>query len=89
MFGLGSYMYYADLCKLNDEVPQQSWIPVACIFLFTIACTVGFLVVPWVMIGELYPIQVGIKKILWVSAELWTQFNIVNLIFRFGGYLEV
>lgn len=58
MLGLGSYMYYADLCKASGELPQQTWIPVACIFLFTVACTLGFLVVPWVMIGEIYPVQV-------------------------------
>ncbi|EEB19443.1 conserved hypothetical protein [Pediculus humanus corporis] len=58
MFGLGTYMYYLNNCELAGETPQNTWIPVACIFLFAIACTLGFLVVPWVMIGELFPIQV-------------------------------
>lgn len=39
-------------------VPVASWFPVLCIFTFTITCTLGFLVVPWVMIGELYPQKV-------------------------------
>lgn len=35
-----------------------TWFPVLCIFAFTICCTMGYLVVPWVMIGELYPQKV-------------------------------
>lgn len=60
MIGLGTYMYYK--YQWDNAVPQiapiASWFPVACIFIFTITCTVGFLVVPWVMIGELYPQKV-------------------------------
>lgn len=58
MLGLGFYLFYKDQCVLNNEVPQMTWIPLVCIFGFIIACTMGFLVVPWVMIGEVYPLQV-------------------------------
>lgn len=60
MLGLGTYMYF----KLQWDnatppiAPMYSFIPVMCIFAFTITCTMGFLVVPWVMIGELYPQKV-------------------------------
>lgn len=38
--------------------PVNTWIPVTCLFLFQACCALGFLVVPWVMIGELYPMRV-------------------------------
>lgn len=43
---------------LPPVAPMHTWIPMTCIFIFTMTCTVGFLVVPWVMIGELYPQKV-------------------------------
>lgn len=60
MLGLGIYMNYKyDWDHAVPPVaPVASWFPVFCIFTFTITCTVGFLVVPWVMIGELYPQKV-------------------------------
>lgn len=54
MIGLGFYLQY----KTTTETPQYTWIPLVCIFLFTICCTLGYLIVPWVMIGELYPQKV-------------------------------
>lgn len=63
MVGLGTYMYYANQWKAAGEEIQYTWIPLACIFIFTITCCLGFLVVPWVMIGELYPVQVYPLKI--------------------------
>lgn len=60
MLGLGIYMNYK--YDWDHAVPQvapiAAWFPILCIFTFTITCTVGFLVVPWVMIGELYPQKV-------------------------------
>ncbi|XP_069704012.1 facilitated trehalose transporter Tret1-like [Periplaneta americana] len=58
MVGLGSYMYMREGWAAEGIEPVATWFPVACIFIFTIACTLGFLVVPWVMIGEVYPTQV-------------------------------
>ncbi|XP_055311484.1 facilitated trehalose transporter Tret1-like isoform X2 [Sitodiplosis mosellana] len=51
------YKYYLD--RHDPPLPAQyRWFPVACIFSFTMCCCVGYLVVPWVMIGELYPQKV-------------------------------
>lgn len=58
MLGLGTYMYYKSIWDEQGIPAQHTWIPVACIFTFIITCTLGFLVVPWVMIGELYPMKV-------------------------------
>uniref|UniRef100_A0A7G3AKB0 Putative facilitated trehalose transporter tret1-2 n=1 Tax=Lutzomyia longipalpis TaxID=7200 RepID=A0A7G3AKB0_LUTLO len=60
MIGLGVYLYYKYQWDHADPPiePVNTWFPVACIFVFTITCTLGFLVVPWVMIGELYPQKV-------------------------------
>lgn len=58
MLGLGTYMYYKSLWDAQGIPPMHTWFPVTCIFVFIITCTLGFLVVPWVMIGELYPMKV-------------------------------
>lgn len=60
MIGLGYYLYkkYQWDHTIPKTEPILTWIPVLCIFVFTIASTLGFLVVPWVMIGELYPQRV-------------------------------
>uniref|UniRef100_A0A6B2EJE2 Putative sugar transporter n=1 Tax=Phlebotomus kandelakii TaxID=1109342 RepID=A0A6B2EJE2_9DIPT len=60
MIGLGVYLYYKHQWEHAEPPiePVNTWFPVACIFVFTITCTLGFLVVPWVMIGELYPQKV-------------------------------
>ncbi|CAB3373892.1 Hypothetical predicted protein [Cloeon dipterum] len=58
MLGLGTYMYLAKEAKEAGLAPPPSWIPVLCIFGFTAVSTIGYLVVPWVMIGEVYPSRV-------------------------------
>ncbi|XP_045524198.1 facilitated trehalose transporter Tret1-like isoform X2 [Pieris brassicae] len=58
MVVLSVYLYYVQYWKDNNLPPQYSWIPVASIYLFMIFCTLGFLIVPWIMIGEVYPTQV-------------------------------
>ncbi|XP_041976552.1 facilitated trehalose transporter Tret1-like [Aricia agestis] len=58
MISLSVYMYYVSQWRELGVQPVHSWIPVASIYLFTIFCTLGYLIVPWVMIGEVYPTQV-------------------------------
>lgn len=52
MIGLGSYVW------MKNYLSDYAWIPILCIAGYTIACTLGFLVIPWVMIGEIYPVQI-------------------------------
>uniref|UniRef100_A0A182K6J5 Facilitated trehalose transporter Tret1 n=1 Tax=Anopheles christyi TaxID=43041 RepID=A0A182K6J5_9DIPT len=60
MIGLGVYLYFKHQwdTAVPPIEPTATWFPVACIFIFITTCTVGFLIVPWVMIGELYPMKV-------------------------------
>lgn len=60
MVCLGIYLKYKfDLDHSDPPLhAQYTWFPVLCIFVFTICCTIGYLIVPWVMIGELYPMKV-------------------------------
>ncbi|XP_011503455.1 PREDICTED: facilitated trehalose transporter Tret1-like isoform X2 [Ceratosolen solmsi marchali] len=52
MIGLGIYIW------LKEYLVNYSWIPILCITGYSIACTLGFLVIPWIMIGEIYPVQI-------------------------------
>ncbi|KAG6465043.1 hypothetical protein O3G_MSEX014904 [Manduca sexta] len=58
MIVLAVYMYFINYWKANNLPAQYSWVPIASIYIFMICCTLGYLIVPWVMIGEVYPTQV-------------------------------
>uniref|UniRef100_A0A1B6CPI6 Major facilitator superfamily (MFS) profile domain-containing protein n=1 Tax=Clastoptera arizonana TaxID=38151 RepID=A0A1B6CPI6_9HEMI len=59
MVCLGGYIFKGIEWKAEGVSPlPASWFPVFNIFLFIAASTIGYLVVPWVMIGELYPAKV-------------------------------
>ncbi|XP_015602612.1 facilitated trehalose transporter Tret1 isoform X2 [Cephus cinctus] len=58
MVGLGSYMWLLEYWKSINIPATWTWVPIFCIFAYTITCTLGFLVIPWVMIGEVYPTQI-------------------------------
>lgn len=58
MIGLGAYIWLLVQWKTEGIPPMWTWVPVVCIFAYTITCTLGFLVIPWVMIGEVYPVAV-------------------------------
>ncbi|KAJ8679358.1 hypothetical protein QAD02_015145 [Eretmocerus hayati] len=53
MVGLSMYLWFREYLGAG-----YAWIPILCITGYTIACTLGFLVIPWVMIGEVYPVQI-------------------------------
>jgi facilitated trehalose transporter len=52
MLGLGTYLYFKQMWELQGIAPMYTWVPVACIFIFIITCTLGFLVVPWIMVSS-------------------------------------
>uniref|UniRef100_A0A1B6GJS3 Major facilitator superfamily (MFS) profile domain-containing protein n=1 Tax=Cuerna arida TaxID=1464854 RepID=A0A1B6GJS3_9HEMI len=58
MFGFGFYMYMSDQWTVQGVEKIATWFPVVNLFVFMAASTIGYLVVPWVMIGELYPSKV-------------------------------
>ncbi|XP_046388737.1 facilitated trehalose transporter Tret1-2 homolog isoform X2 [Ischnura elegans] len=56
-----------------------SWIPVICLFGFSITSTMGYLVVPWVMIGEVFPTRVrGILGGVTTCAAHLSVFTVVK-----------
>lgn len=58
MLGFGAYEWIKVYWTTNDIPISWTWFPLLCLILYTIACTLGFLVIPWIMIGEIYPVQV-------------------------------
>ena len=42
MLGLGTYLYYKHQCDLQGITPMNTWIPVACIFIFIIVSSNQF-----------------------------------------------
>ncbi|XP_063821063.1 facilitated trehalose transporter Tret1-2 homolog isoform X1 [Ostrinia nubilalis] len=89
MIVLAVYMYLVAQWRANNEPPMHSWIPVAAIFLFTISCTLGYLIVPWVMIGEVYPTQVrGIVGGMTTCAAHLSVFSVVKTFNLLKGALN-
>ncbi|XP_068630319.1 facilitated trehalose transporter Tret1-like [Battus philenor] len=79
MIVLSVYMYHVHYWKENNLPPTNSWIPVVSICLFMIFCTLGYLIVPWVMIGEVYPTQVrGIVGGMTTCAAHLSVFSVVK-----------
>ncbi|XP_049866386.1 facilitated trehalose transporter Tret1-like isoform X2 [Pectinophora gossypiella] len=79
MISLAIYMYFVSYWKANNQPPMYSWIPVASIFIFMICCTLGYLIIPWVMIGEVYPTQVrGVIGGLTTMAAHLSVFSVVK-----------
>lgn len=67
------------LAFLNSEGEQSPfrWVPNFSIYLFTAMSTIGYLIIPWVMIGELYPTKVNVflSKIIWVCKKYYKCWN--------------
>ncbi|XP_050423740.1 facilitated trehalose transporter Tret1-like [Adelges cooleyi] len=58
MVCFGGYMVQHDIWKSQGITPRATWVPVMNLSTFYAASTIGYLIVPWVMIGEVYPNQV-------------------------------
>ncbi|XP_050523819.1 facilitated trehalose transporter Tret1-2 homolog [Daktulosphaira vitifoliae] len=58
MLCLGSYMFQLDSWKSQGMESQATWLPIMTLYTFYAASTIGYLIVPWVMIGEVYPNQI-------------------------------
>ncbi|XP_063361210.1 facilitated trehalose transporter Tret1-like isoform X1 [Cydia amplana] len=79
MIVLAVYMYFIEQWKQAGVAPMYSWVPVAAIFIFMISCTLGYLIVPWIMIGEVYPMQVrGIVGGMTTTAAHLSVFSVVK-----------
>lgn len=58
MLCLAGYMYQNIFWTVREELAVATWFPVITIFVFYACSTVGYLIVPWVMIGEVFPRQI-------------------------------
>lgn len=56
---LATYLYLISTDKIAKEtVAMLTWIPATSLILYIILSTIGFLTLPWAMIGEVYPADV-------------------------------
>nr|CAH7739006.1 unnamed protein product [Callosobruchus chinensis] len=53
LFTLSFFTYFS---KMYPEY-SLSWMPVACLFLYIAAISIGFVPLPWALIGELFPLR--------------------------------
>lgn len=51
-------MYRNESLAADGRPATFTWIPIMCLFLFYACSTIGYLIVPWVMIGEVFPRQI-------------------------------
>jgi len=58
MLCLSGYMYANASWVANGEQAVATWFPVLSLFLFYACSTIGYMIVPWVMIGEVFPRQI-------------------------------
>lgn len=58
MLCLAGYMYRNAAWTASGEPAVATWFPIMCLFVFYACSTLGYLIVPWVMIGEVFPRQI-------------------------------
>lgn len=58
MLCLAGYMYKNIAWMESGETAVAPWFPIMSLFLFYACSTIGYLIVPWVMIGEVFPRQI-------------------------------
>ncbi|KAK6633428.1 hypothetical protein RUM44_004031 [Polyplax serrata] len=56
---LATYLYFKNTGKISEEtIHTLGWIPATSLLLYIITSTIGFLTLPWAMIGEVFPPEV-------------------------------
>ncbi|KAL0281574.1 UNVERIFIED_CONTAM: hypothetical protein PYX00_002520 [Menopon gallinae] len=56
---LAIFLYLKDTGKISPEMAQQlQWVSITSFILYILTSTIGFLTLPWAMIGEVFPTEV-------------------------------
>lgn len=58
MLCFAGYMYQNATWAAAGQPASNTWFPIASLFVFYACSTIGYLIVPWVMIGEVFPRQI-------------------------------
>lgn len=58
MLCFAGYMYQNAIWVAAGQPASNTWFPIASLFVFYACSTIGYLIVPWVMIGEVFPRQI-------------------------------
>lgn len=94
MAGMGAYFYEKEAGDDDDLVDSLSWLPITCLVLYNVGFNIAFGPIPWVMMGELFPLRAkGLAgsictAINWLCAFFLTKFwvDITDSINDYGGY---
>ncbi|XP_012276804.1 facilitated trehalose transporter Tret1-2 homolog isoform X2 [Orussus abietinus] len=58
MFFSAMYLYLTSSCDENGQIVNQRWLLLVIVLFYVCMSSLGFIVIPWTMIGELLPISV-------------------------------
>lgn len=81
MCSLAVFLYLKNTHKISQEAALTwNWIPAVALIIFIFMCTVGFLTLPWAMIGEVYPSEVrGLIGGITTSSAYFFNFVVVKI----------
>lgn len=54
--GLGTFLYLKSIME-DEELDHLGWIPLCCLISFVVAFSIGYGAIPFLIMGELFPLQ--------------------------------
>lgn len=83
MFFSAMYIYLTSSCdqdgKIKEIMAQQTWVLLVIVLLYVCTSCLGFVIIPWTLIGELLPISVrGIAGGVMVSMAYVMMFGMIK-----------
>lgn len=83
MFFSAMYIYLTSSCdeegRIREVMAEQKWVLLVIVLLFVCTSCLGFVIIPWTLIGELFPISVrGVMGGTMVSVAYIMMFGMIK-----------